>query len=872
MARGVKVELPAAPTLRTRARAPVTNETAASTTTCPDVEMTEAHEPESRVAQNPTGDKHPGATDNLPDTVESDSDAGLELLGQGMKAFVTLVQDLRQLGVEELVLPLPKICVLGDQSTGKSSLIEGISGIKVPRSAGTCTRCPLEINLSTTEPNCPWKCRIYLQRRYFYEGAPVMPSYNKHVRAQGATRARPLGPWQAQNTESDIFFKTDNKADIPRALHLAQLATLNPGMDPAKFHPGKSNPDERIQVKFSPNVIRLDITAPDVPNLSFYDLPGVINQAEVPEEGYLVELVANLAKTYINTDNCLNLLVLPMTDDPANSTASKLVHTLGAQNRTIGVLTKPDRVQSGESMSQWIDILNEKKFRLGNGYYVVKNNPDPTVSHTVARQEEDDFFSQSEPWAKSLCVHQNHFGTMKLQRTLSKLLTEQIRESLPQITERVRTKTAEIIARLRELPEAPKGNLSYKILEKILSFEHEVRNHLDGGSSHYPFQKEFYAAVVRFRDTIAFSYPRLSLSDLLAASQFSAQLPFRPSATPSPSVRNPQAINLDSDEDDVTDIQSSTPSKRKQPVAKNLQTSPTKRARLQDIPKFISSQSDSSHVTSVDRTAPHAKRFNLTEIRNILQDAHVGLPNQIDPRATKRMIEESLSLWDGPLEELLAFTKDACLTLILDRASSIFAKWHGTQIFELLQNSCEQFFEESFVKQKASAKRFLFKERYRPLTVHEDVMRASSEKAFETLESVCRNEQAKAYLIKKNAWDEDLDTRIKDKKLKEVTDTVLGPNPYILELRALSDTRGYYECAASRLVDNIYQDIHTELFATCRDGLGAALKQRIGLEERNAEQRCAILLAVDPASERMRVELTKQKENLEKASEWLESQ
>ncbi|KAL8642029.1 MAG: hypothetical protein Q9228_001240 [Teloschistes exilis] len=831
MARGVKVELPAA-TARTRARPPATNEIAGSTTACQDVEMREAHEPEPRVDKNPTGDKQPGPTDGLPDTVDSDSDAGLELLGQGMKAFVTLVQDLRQLGVEELVLPLPKICVLGDQSTGKSSLIEGISGIKVPRSAGTCTRCPLEINLSTGETGCPWRCDIYLLKHYFYDGAPVLPSSNKHVKAQGATRARPLGPWQAQITDSSFFFKTNNKADVPRALHCAQLATLNPGMDPAKFQPGKSNPDERIQVKFSPNVIRLDITAADVPNLSFHDLPGVINQAEVAEEGYLVELVANLAKQYINTDNCLNLLAMPMTDDPANSTASKLVHTLGAQNRTIGVLTKPDRVQSGESMSQWIDILNERKFKLGHGYYVIKNNPDPTVNHAIARQEEEEFFSQSEPWAKSLCAHQNRFGTLKLQRTLSKLLTEQIRESLPQITERVRTKTTEIIARLKELPEAPKGNLSYKILEKILSFEQEVKNHLDGGSSRYPFQKDWYVALVRFRDTIAFSYPRLSLSDLLAAGQSSAQLPFRPSATPSPSVQHPQAIDLDSDEDDVTATHVSTPSsKRKQPIAKTLQTSPTKRVRLQEIPKFKSSQSDSSHTTNVDPTAPHAKRFNLTEIRNILQDAQIGLPNQIDPRATKRMIEESLSLWDGPLDELLGFTREACLTLILDRASSVFAQWHGTQFFELLQHSCQQFFKETFAKQTASAKRFLSKERYKPLTVHEDAMRASSEKAFVTLETVCRNEQAKAYLIKKNAWDEDLDARIKDKKLKEVTDTVLGPNPYILELRALSDTRGYYECAASRLVDNVYQDIHTELFAACRDGLGAALKQRIGLEE-----------------------------------------
>ena len=59
------------------------------------------------------------------------------LLGRGVKKLVQVVQELRHLGVEDLNLPLPKIVVVGNQSTGKSSLIEGISEIKVPRSAGT---------------------------------------------------------------------------------------------------------------------------------------------------------------------------------------------------------------------------------------------------------------------------------------------------------------------------------------------------------------------------------------------------------------------------------------------------------------------------------------------------------------------------------------------------------------------------------------------------------------------------------------------------------------------------------------------------------------------------------------------------------------
>lgn len=66
------------------------------------------------------------------ETTTQETQGGLEVLGRGVKELVQAVQSLRHLGVEDLVIPLPKIVVVGDQSTGKSSLIEGIR--QVPRS------------------------------------------------------------------------------------------------------------------------------------------------------------------------------------------------------------------------------------------------------------------------------------------------------------------------------------------------------------------------------------------------------------------------------------------------------------------------------------------------------------------------------------------------------------------------------------------------------------------------------------------------------------------------------------------------------------------------------------------------------------------
>ena len=52
---------------------------------------------------------------------------GVEVLGADMKKIMDLLRSLNELGIELFDIPIPKICLVGDQSTGKSSLIEGIS-------------------------------------------------------------------------------------------------------------------------------------------------------------------------------------------------------------------------------------------------------------------------------------------------------------------------------------------------------------------------------------------------------------------------------------------------------------------------------------------------------------------------------------------------------------------------------------------------------------------------------------------------------------------------------------------------------------------------------------------------------------------------
>lgn len=68
------------------------------------------------------------------------TDNGLQKVGEGVTELIAGIKEVADLGIERSEIPVPKVIVVGDQSAGKSSLIEAITQIQVPRDTGTCTR------------------------------------------------------------------------------------------------------------------------------------------------------------------------------------------------------------------------------------------------------------------------------------------------------------------------------------------------------------------------------------------------------------------------------------------------------------------------------------------------------------------------------------------------------------------------------------------------------------------------------------------------------------------------------------------------------------------------------------------------------------
>lgn len=72
---------------------------------------------------------------------------------QNLQGVIKIIDELRDCGIEKDV-KLPKIVVIGTQSSGKSSLLEQIVGLDfLPRGSGVVTRIPLEIRLIHVKTN-----------------------------------------------------------------------------------------------------------------------------------------------------------------------------------------------------------------------------------------------------------------------------------------------------------------------------------------------------------------------------------------------------------------------------------------------------------------------------------------------------------------------------------------------------------------------------------------------------------------------------------------------------------------------------------------------------------------------------------------------
>jgi hypothetical protein len=141
-------------------------------------------------------------------------------------------------------------------------------------------------------------------------------------------------------------------------------------------------------------------------------------------------------KEYVASEHSLILLTHSLGEDLANSTAASLVHKAKADDRVIGVLTKPDALPKSQEYKELRAILEGRKFALKHGYYICKQPSqiqlmDPHHTYERARREEMEFFNTTS-WTRQFAEitdsldrpMRERYGTAQLQNALSQKLAE----------------------------------------------------------------------------------------------------------------------------------------------------------------------------------------------------------------------------------------------------------------------------------------------------------------------------------------------------------------------------------------------------------------------------------------------------------------
>ena len=392
--------------------------------------------------------------------ISLDTDA-LKQLQKEQKTLLGTIDGLRKHGIGPLV-DLPQIIVVGDRSAGKSSVLESISGIRFPVKDGLCTRCTTELVLRTDA-----RTRIDVQ---------IQPQCSQSVDGNPALFSFSVTAF--------------DKTALPSIIEKASLQVF---------------PDDGSEL--SQDVIRVEITGPDVPSLTLVDLPGLGHAEDKDLSAADRAIVDRLVERYTSKKNSIILAIISARNQlSSQEILSKLeVHDKG-RKRTLGVITKPDMLPPySQAEETYIRLAKnqQQSNQLPLGWHVLRNRSESEHgdSDDERDRKESEYFLSS-PWRT---VPPKNRGVDRLRDKLSSILLQHIKESLPDVIQQIEVEIDNRyneIKRLGEPRSTPKELRSH--LDKIASQFHMLSSHAVDGN----YIDEFFGGLYPASDEESLGWER----------------------------------------------------------------------------------------------------------------------------------------------------------------------------------------------------------------------------------------------------------------------------------------------------------------------------------------------------------------------------
>ncbi|XP_051137724.1 dynamin-related protein 4C-like [Andrographis paniculata] len=247
-----------------------------------------------------------------------------------IRPLLDAVDRLRNLKIMQEGIQLPTIVVVGDQSSGKSSVLESLAGISLPRGQGICTRVPLIMRLQNHSSPNP---EFFLE----YDGKVVQTD--------------------EENIPNSIVMATDEIAGDGKGI--------------------------------SDNPLTLTVKKNGVPDLTMVDLPGI---TRVPVHGQpedIYEQISSIIMEYITPEESIILNVLSASVDFTTCESIRMSQRVDKTGqRTLAVVTKADKAPEGLLEKVTADDVN-----IGLGYVCVRNRIGEET-YEEARGEESRLFEK----------------------------------------------------------------------------------------------------------------------------------------------------------------------------------------------------------------------------------------------------------------------------------------------------------------------------------------------------------------------------------------------------------------------------------------------------------------------------------------------
>ena len=375
-----------------------------------------------------------------------------------------LIDLLRGLGVDKYI-QLPQIAVMGDTSSGKSSVLSALSGIQFPSSDRLTTRCPTQLILQRAEV---FSAKVRLQR------------------------------FDPKNTQAGDEYTGEIKG-------LGDITEVIAKYTQQLVDEGQSISDDSIVI---------NLFGPSLPNLTLIDLPGLVRTVDDGEDREIIPRIRNLVDRYLKQDRTIILAVVPANVDMHNTEILQAAEAADPHgDRTISVITKPDLIDEGSEAAVW-ELLNNQKKALKLGYHMMKCRGQKHLNAKLSIEDgiksESDFFAAKKPWNS---VPKNLLGTENLKIKLCDLLENRIRFYLPVVAKEISNQLKSCksdLLKLGPLMDSSSKRFNY-YFETIRQVSDLMQNALNGDYSNELFidqknrvRANLWARQIEFRDTIAF--------------------------------------------------------------------------------------------------------------------------------------------------------------------------------------------------------------------------------------------------------------------------------------------------------------------------------------------------------------------------------